>query len=103
MVFQTAPPHPASKARLTWSPQLLGGPDASQNGLGDLMPAQRVVKSAMDLLQAAGDSRAGAFAIGHSVDHLAAAVDAIAPGKITRITGLACGGVHGHGASSELD
>ena len=40
MVFQTAPPQPASKARMTWSPQLVGGPEASQNGLGERMPAK---------------------------------------------------------------
>ncbi len=34
-VFQTAPPQPASNARMTCSPQLVGGPDASQNGLGE--------------------------------------------------------------------
>src|SRR5579863_3753773 len=48
MVFQTAPPHPASNARITWSPQLAGGPDASQNGLGHRMPpAKLVVRSAI--------------------------------------------------------
>src|SRR5580658_5026465 len=47
-VFQTAPPHPASKARITWSPQLAGGPEASQNGFGQRMaPANIVVRSAM--------------------------------------------------------
>ena len=34
VVFHTAPPHPASKARMTWSAQLAGGPEASQNGFG---------------------------------------------------------------------
>src|ERR1035438_8482921 len=33
MVFQTAPPQPASKARMTCSPRLAGGPEASQKGL----------------------------------------------------------------------
>src|SRR5947208_5230168 len=47
MVFHTAPPQPASKARLTWSPQLVGGPEASQNGLGDrTRPAKRTLRSA---------------------------------------------------------
>src|SRR5690348_17784051 len=43
MVFQTAPPQPASKARMTWSPQLAGGPEASQKGLGQRMPPAKVV------------------------------------------------------------
>src|SRR5580692_4432025 len=51
-VFQTAPPQPASKARITCTPQLAGGPDASQNGLGQRMPpANTVVRSAMLGLQ----------------------------------------------------
>src|ERR1700678_2348746 len=47
MVFQTAPPQPASKARMICSPQLVGGPEASQNGFGEWMPAKLVVRSAM--------------------------------------------------------
>ncbi len=47
MVFHTAPPQPASKARITWSPQLVGGPDASQKGFGHRMPAKFVERSAM--------------------------------------------------------
>src|SRR5258708_25088982 len=47
-VFHTAPPHPASNARITWSPQFAGGPDASQKGFGQRMPpAKFVVKSAI--------------------------------------------------------
>src|SRR5258708_39734257 len=47
-VFQTAPPQPASNARMTCSPQLAGGPDASQKGFGQRMPpAKTVVRSAM--------------------------------------------------------
>ena len=40
MVFHTAPPQPASKARITCSPQLVGGPEASQKGLGQRMPGE---------------------------------------------------------------
>src|SRR5580698_6035352 len=47
MVFQTAPPQPLSKARMICSPQLVGGPEANQNGLGLRMPAKLVVRSAM--------------------------------------------------------
>src|SRR5579872_731303 len=47
MVFQTAPPHPASNARWTCAPELVGGAEASQNGLGERMPAKSMRKSAM--------------------------------------------------------
>ncbi len=46
-VFQTQPPHPWSKARDTWSPVLVGGPDASQNGFGLMMPPSETERSAM--------------------------------------------------------
>ncbi len=46
-VFHTAPPQPASKARMTCSPELVGGALASQNGLGLLMPAKSIERSAM--------------------------------------------------------
>src|SRR5580692_2877693 len=51
MVFQTAPPQPWSKARMICSPQLVGGPEANQNGLGLRMPAKLVVRSAMLVAQ----------------------------------------------------
>ena len=38
IVFQTAPPQPASNARITCPAVFVGGPEASQNGLGDSMP-----------------------------------------------------------------
>src|SRR4051812_24139794 len=47
MVFHTTPPQPASNARCAWYPVLAGGPEATQNGLGDLMPARLVERSAM--------------------------------------------------------
>src|SRR4030095_11288624 len=46
MVFQTAPPQPASKARCTCMPELLGGADASQNGFGERIPAKLMFRSA---------------------------------------------------------
>src|SRR5947207_15523930 len=46
-VFHTAPPHPASNARITCSPVFAGGAEASQNGLGLLIPAMSILKSAM--------------------------------------------------------
>src|SRR5579863_5975869 len=45
-VFHTAPPQPASKARITCSPVFVGGAEASQKGFGLLIPAQSVVRSA---------------------------------------------------------
>src|SRR5438034_97222 len=48
-VFQTAPPQPASNARSTIDPMLVGGADASQNGFGDAMPAKSTLRSAMTL------------------------------------------------------
>src|SRR5207249_9540880 len=45
------PPQPESNARITWSPQLAGGPEASQKGLGQRMPAKLVVRSAIRMLQ----------------------------------------------------
>jgi hypothetical protein len=50
IVFQTAPLHPASNARITWPPVFVGGPDASQKGLGDFNPQKFTVRSAMDTL-----------------------------------------------------
>src|ERR1700722_18381782 len=47
MVFQTAPPHPHSKARWTCAPEFAGGAEANQNGLGDLIPANSILRSAM--------------------------------------------------------
>src|SRR5437868_8968624 len=73
MVFQTAPPQPASKARITCSPQLAGGPEASQNGFGQrILPANKVVRSAMlrphcFRLQERGDADACALTVGNCV------------------------------------
>src|SRR5271170_8347904 len=47
IVFQTAPPQPASNARMTCPAVLLGGPEASQNGFGLVMPANFTVRSAI--------------------------------------------------------
>src|SRR5262245_33850295 len=45
-VFHTAPPQPASNARLTLYALSVGGAEASQNGLGDSMPRNLVLRSA---------------------------------------------------------
>src|SRR5262249_13012955 len=47
IVFQTAPPHPASNALITCPPVLLGGPDASQKGFGLVTPANFTLRSAI--------------------------------------------------------
>src|SRR5215469_18625206 len=46
-VFHTTPPQPALKARTTLYSLSVGGAEASQNGLGDLMPTNSVRRSAM--------------------------------------------------------
>src|SRR5215470_15503658 len=95
-VFQTAPPQPASKARMTCSPQLVGGAEASQKGLGEwILPAKRTERSGamffsgMRCLQYSGDSQGRPFAVGYGVDDFAAAVDAVATGEVFRVGGLA--------------
>src|SRR6516165_3629269 len=94
IVFQTAPPQPASKARMTCSPQLVGGPEASQKGLGQRMPAKSVVRSAM-----IHHPKGGALAVGHGVHHFASTVDAIAAGVVFEIAGAAGGAVYGDTAT----
>ena len=58
IVFHTAPPQPASKARMICSPQLVGGADASQNGFGHWMPQNVVASVGLDMLapQPRGDA-----------------------------------------------
>src|SRR5277367_564996 len=53
IVFQTAPPQPASNARITWPPVLVGGPEASQKGLGERRPQKLTLRSDMDYLPTA--------------------------------------------------
>src|SRR5690242_4198506 len=91
-VFQTAPPQPASKARITCSPQFVGGAEASQNGFGEwIFPAKRTERSGaiflsgMRCLQFLTDREGGAFAVGHGIHHFAAAVDAVAAREILRM------------------
>src|SRR5215469_4645814 len=79
MVFQTAPPQPASNARMTCSPQLVGGPEASQNGFGLRMPANFVERSATRGPQ---DGQRGAFTIRDRIDYFAAAVGAVTAAEI---------------------
>src|ERR1700722_9750474 len=53
IVFQTAPPQPASKARMTWPPVFVGGPEASQKGFGERRPQKLTDRSDMDYLPTA--------------------------------------------------
>src|SRR3954447_15066126 len=46
-VFHTAPPQPASNARSIIEPMFVGGAEASQKGLGDLIPAKLMLRSAI--------------------------------------------------------
>src|SRR5450432_2522839 len=89
MVFHTAPPHPASKARMICSPQLVGGADASQKGLRQGMPAKVVSSVGMVAPKPCGDANACALTVGDGVDHFAAAVSAVSTGEILQIGGLA--------------
>src|SRR5271170_5946298 len=100
MVFQTAPPQPASKARLTCSPQLVGGAEASQNGFGDLIPAVLAARLGVPFKVSSGmsglvaqkslrDADRGPLAVGNGIHDLAAAIDAVASGKVFLIAGLA--------------
>src|ERR1035438_7689961 len=109
-VFQTAPPQPASKARMTWSPQLAGGPEASQKGLGQRIPAKLVVRSAMIRLGTQiGDLRyldhplGGSFSVCYGVHYFAASVYAIASGVVFRVAGSAGGSIHYDGSVFQLD
>src|SRR5580704_12194 len=54
IVFHTAPPQPASNARITCAPVFDGGPDASQKGFGDSSPQSFTRKS--DMLHLANNS-----------------------------------------------
>src|SRR3954447_1859848 len=89
-VFQTAPPQPASNARRTWYSEFVGGPDASQNGLGALTPQNVTERSTMrdstcqdgssNSHQRGMDSPRRHLAVLDGVDDLAAITQAVAPG-----------------------
>ena len=102
MVFHTAPPQPASKARMICSPALVGGALASQNGLRHSMPAKVVWRVGIGSFLARAKNRllnrqgsrlgercqvrdqpkTGTLAVGDRVDDLAAAVGAVAAGEV---------------------
>ena len=92
MVFQTAPPHPASKARCTCIPELLGGAEASQKGFGERMPAKLMLRSAT-CHQPFMNRMCGEFAIlnGHHGGSSAASANTIASGVDTGQAGFVFG------------
>src|ERR1700757_2865025 len=96
MVFQTAPPQPASNARITCSPQLVGGADASQNGFGDTIPAKLTLRSGMRWLQLLSHRDSGALPIGNCVHYLPPTIYAIAAGEVFRIRSPACPAFNRH-------
>ena len=97
IVFQTAPPQPASNARMICSPQLVGGADASQNGLGQGIPQNVVARVGLSSgkvsLQPRGYSDARAFSIRHSVDNFPAAIGAVAAREELGVRSLTGGAV----------
>src|SRR5579864_6292122 len=105
MVFQTAPPQPASKARMICSPQLVGGAEASQKGLRHLMPAKvvsRVVSGILASEDPGCHRSARALAVSDGVDDFAAAVGAVAASEVFRVGGLAGGAIDEDAAALEL-
>src|SRR5580698_10596997 len=105
MVFQTAPPQPASKARMICSPQLVGGADASQKGLRHLMPAKVVSRVVLGILSSEEPRRhcnPSALAVCDSIDDFAASVGAVAASEVFRVGGLAGGAIDEDAAAFEL-
>src|ERR1700750_1706142 len=109
MVFHTAPPQPASKARMICSPQLVGGADASQNGLGASMdPAKprtrrsRVI-SLMSGLRLRKHGQSGPLTVRNCIHHFAPAIYAIASGVVARIVRAAGGGTVEQVSVANLD
>src|ERR1700722_11076595 len=98
-VFHPAPPQPASKARMTCSPVLAGGAEASQNGMGLSMPAVLVRRSAMgEFAPLSMKGTCGVAPVVQGVDHLLAAVHAVAAGEDLGMAGGAGEGIGHHAA-----
>src|SRR3954451_17567012 len=104
MVFHTAPPQPASNARIICSPPLVGGAEASQNGLGASMDPAKPrtrrfgVVSLMSGLRLLQHGQRGALAIRDGVHHFAPAIHAVAAGVVARISRASGRGI-GHQVS----
>src|ERR1019366_1087471 len=102
MVFQTAPPQPASKARMICSPQLVGGAEASQKGFGASMRPAKLCTliSGIGRLRNLEDGLRSALAIGHSVHYFAATVSTVSSGEVARIARLSSFRIgHDHSAA----
>src|SRR5882724_6744202 len=56
IVFVTTPPQPASKARMMFASDSVGGADASRNGFSNRIPVNVVDKSAMVSLSLFGET-----------------------------------------------
>src|SRR5438552_13606349 len=106
MVFQTTPPQPASNARWHWYAVLEGGPEATQNGLGDLMPARFIersdINSYLDSVtrglhrffhfftgEQLVNAPRGSLAFGDGINDFLAAIGAVTAGKNPGQVGLA--------------
>src|SRR6185369_13827720 len=87
-VFHTAPPHPASNARMTCSPEFAGGAEANQKGFGLLMPAKSMLRSAMVPPREQRARRVSP--VGDAVHDFLATIDAVAAGEDLRVPGRAC-------------
>jgi hypothetical protein len=90
IVFHTAPPQPASNARIICSPQFVGGADANQKGLRHGIPAKVVSSVGTLSLQPGGNANARPLAICNGIHYLASAVRAVSSSKVLRIRRLAC-------------
>src|SRR6266481_7707318 len=107
MVFHTAPPQPASKARMIWYAVLVGGPEASQKGLGERTPQKLMLRSGIDppavgSFQCVMNSRSGFLAMGDGIHHFTATIDTVPASEIARIAGLHGIRIHGHTAVCQL-
>ena len=83
-VFHTAPPQPASNARRTWAPELVGGALANQKGLGEWMPQVSVARLGLCFIslspfsvEEVRDATSGDLALLDRIDDLGALADAI--------------------------
>src|SRR5277367_3911077 len=107
MVFQTAPPQPASKARMTCSPQFVGGADASQKGLRHGMPQKVVSNVGLDgdmlRLQPCSDADPCALSVCNCVHHLASAVGAVPACEKLRVGSLSRCSINHNPATFHLD
>src|SRR5215467_6966143 len=95
MVFHTAPPQPASKARITWYAVFAGGSEASQKGFGERTPQKSILRSGMGTpslrrFQRLVNAGCRFFAVGYGIHHFAASVYAVAAREVFRI-----GSTHG--------